>query len=79
VLRNDLITLLAQRNNDTVAVDVNGILIDVDAVTADRGNVVLTLNPEDLSDTVRQIASGRLPLQGADVATTHIDGTGPHP
>jgi hypothetical protein len=63
VLRNDFITHLSQADNDNVVVDVNGILIDVEAVTTDRGNVVVVLNQEDLTDTLRKIADGRAPVQ----------------
>jgi hypothetical protein len=54
MLRNDLITLLSQYANDPVTVDVNGIFIDVEAVTSERGHVVLVLNPEDAHGTLEQ-------------------------
>ena len=70
MLRNHLITLLSQSDNNTVTADVNGILIDVDAVTADRGAIVIVLNTEDLSETLREIASGRLALQCPESETS---------
>ena len=70
MLRNDLITLLSQSDNNTVTADVNGILIDVDAVTVDRGSIVIVLNVEDLSETLWKIASGRLALQHAESETS---------
>jgi hypothetical protein len=62
MLRNDLITQLSRQDNDPVSVDVNGILIDVERVTVARDDIVIVLNPEDLSDTLRKLASGQLPL-----------------
>lgn len=56
MLRNDLINLLAERDNDAVTVDVGGILIDIDAVSYDRGNIVLVLDPEELQGTLEQTA-----------------------
>lgn len=55
MLRNDLIIQLSQFDNDGVTVDVKGILIDVEAVTTDRGSVVLVLNPEDLRSTLDHV------------------------
>ena len=57
MLRNDLITLLSQQDNDTVTIDINGTLIDIEAVTNARGLIVLVLQPEDLHDTLKQIAA----------------------
>ena len=62
MLRNDFITLLSRPDDDSVVVEVNGILIDVEAVTTDRGMVVVVLNHEDLSNTLTRIADGRMPL-----------------
>jgi hypothetical protein len=45
--------------NDSVAVDVNGLLIDVEAVATDRGMVVFVLNQEDLYDLLTKVADGR--------------------
>lgn len=59
MLRNDLINLLGERDNDTVTVDIGGILVDVDSVATDRGNIVLVLDPEDLRGTLEQVACGR--------------------
>jgi hypothetical protein len=59
MLRNNLITLLAESDNDTVAVNVNGILIDVDSAAHYRGNIVLVLDPEDLRSTLKQVATGK--------------------
>ena len=56
MLRNDLITLLGEQDNDPVTVDVGGILVDVAAVTADRGSVVIVCDPEDLRATLDQLA-----------------------
>lgn len=57
MLRNDLINLLAEKDNDNVAACIGGLLIDVDGVTVQRGNIVLVLTPEDLSDALRRAAS----------------------
>jgi len=77
MLRNDLIILLSQRDNDTVTVDVNGILIDVDAVTFDRGTIVIVLNAEDLSETLRKTASCHLSGQRTE-SETPVDRDRPH-
>jgi hypothetical protein len=47
MLRNDLINLLAQHDNDTVMVNVNGRLIDVDGVATEKGNIAIILDLED--------------------------------
>lgn len=49
MLRNDLIILLSQGDNDPVTVDVNGSRLEVAAVKADRGGVVIVLDTGDLS------------------------------
>jgi hypothetical protein len=46
MLRNDLITLLAQHDNDTVTVNVNGRLIDVQTVTTENGSIVIILDAD---------------------------------
>jgi len=50
MLRNELIALLAQHDNDLTAVDINGLLVDIVHVHHDsrRESVVLTLDPEDM-------------------------------
>ncbi|MFI5493223.1 hypothetical protein [Actinoplanes sp. NPDC051859] len=67
MLRNDLIIKLSEQDNDCVTVDVNGILIDVEAVAHDRGNVVLVLDREELRATLRQVASGKIARSELDV------------
>ena len=61
--REDLITRLSQMEGDSVAVDVHGVLIDVETVTTDRGTVVLVVNQEDLVDILTKIADGRTPVR----------------
>jgi uncharacterized protein YmfQ (DUF2313 family) len=57
MLRNDLITLLAEaEDNNAVTVSVNGALVDVDSVSAQDGSIVLLLDPEDLQDTLKRWA-----------------------
>lgn len=64
VERNDLVSQLATDADDaTVVVDVNGVLIDIEAVTTDRGSLVIVLNSEDVEDTLQKVASGRLPVR----------------
>ena len=46
MLRNDLITLLAQHDNDPVT--VNGCAVDVEAVTMDNGSIAIILNGDGL-------------------------------
>lgn len=50
MLRNDVITLLGEKDNDLVVVSVNGTLLDVEAVADDRGCIVLVLKEDDRSD-----------------------------
>lgn len=57
MLRNHLIALLSEKDNDTVTVDLSGILIDIEAVTGDRGCIVLNLNLEDVEEVVHRMAS----------------------
>ena len=56
MLRNDLILHLSQHDNDTVTVDVNGVLVDVDTVTTDRGSIVIVLDPEDMQNALSSVA-----------------------
>ena len=77
MLRNDLIIKLSEQDNDCVTVDVNGILIDVESVAYDRGNVVLVLDPEELRATLQQVASGRSPDSGG-IQTWSSGGTPVH-
>ena len=46
MLRNDLITLLGQYDNDPVTVDVHGHAVDVTNVREQRGSIVIVLDPE---------------------------------
>lgn len=57
VLRNDLINLLAERDNDNVAVNVNGLPVDIEAVTAQSGSIVLQLDPEGLQHALDWVVS----------------------
>jgi hypothetical protein len=63
VQRNDLITHLSRTDNDSVVVNVNGVLIDVEGVKAERDSVVLVINQEDLLETLAKIADGRMPVE----------------
>lgn len=63
--RNDLITHLSRTDNDSVVVNVNGVLIDVEDVRAERDSVVLVINQDDLLETLTKIADGRMPIQRA--------------
>lgn len=49
MLRNDVITLLGEKDNDLVVVSVNGTLLDVEAVTDGSGCIVLVLKEDDRS------------------------------
>lgn len=51
MLRNYLITLLGEKDNDPVVVSVNGTLLDVEAVTDGSGCIVLVLADVDERDT----------------------------
>lgn len=54
MLRDDLINLLAQHDNDTVTVKVNGYLVDVVSVAMEKGSIAIVLDlevlPKGLSD-----------------------------
>jgi hypothetical protein len=59
LLRNDLIAMLSQHDNNPITADVNGIMIDVEEVTVDRDSIVLILNQEDVTSVLR-LARGPL-------------------
>ena len=50
MLRNDLITLLGQKDNDPVVVEVKGTFLDVTAVTGRNGYLVIVLNDDKQPD-----------------------------
>ena len=52
MLRNDLIILLSQKDNDTVTVDVNGALVDIAAVCDADGCIVILLGGEETSPSI---------------------------
>jgi hypothetical protein len=56
MLRNDLITMLSQHDNDPVTVNVNGIMIDVENVSTDRDSIVIGLDPDDLRSVLASVA-----------------------
>ena len=58
MLRNSLMTLLAEKDNDTVAVRIGELLIDVAAVANERGCIALILNPDDLQDALKKFDTG---------------------
>lgn len=65
MMRNDLIIQLTSgKDNEAVVVDVNGVHIDVDAVTVTRDTIVIVLNPEDVTDVLRKVASGKMLVHG---------------
>ena len=53
MLRNDLITLLSQHDNDTVTVNVNGTLVDIAAVTNADGCIVIILGRDETPPSPR--------------------------
>lgn len=53
MLRNDLIVLLAQGDNDPVTVDVNGNRLDVAAVKVDQAGIVIVLHTDGQSTEPR--------------------------
>jgi hypothetical protein len=59
MLRNDLIVLLSQKDNDTVTVEINGTFIDIDAVVDAPGGIALILQPEDLRDALSRVPCAR--------------------
>jgi hypothetical protein len=63
VQRNDLIIHLSRTDNDSVVVNVNGVLIDVEGVKAERDSVVLVINQDDLLETLTKIADGRMSVE----------------
>jgi hypothetical protein len=54
MLRNDLIVKLSEKDNDSVAVTINGVLVDVESVATDRGCIVLVLDPDELQAALSQ-------------------------
>ena len=60
MLRNDLIILLSQKDNDTVTVNVNGALIDIAAVCEADGCIAILLRGGGTSpSTDSEETSGR--------------------
>jgi hypothetical protein len=61
MLRNDLIVLLSQQDNDTVTVDINGTPIDIEAVTNTPGGIgiALVLQPDDLQNALQRVVCAR--------------------
>ena len=57
MLRNDLIVLLSQKDNDTVTVHINGVPVDIDAVVDAHGGIALILQPDDLRDALSRVPS----------------------
>ncbi|WP_161952674.1 hypothetical protein [Actinoplanes sp. TFC3] len=57
MLRNDLITLLAQHDNDTVTVTVNGHAVDVDTVAVQDESITIVLDADGLRKAVAVSAS----------------------
>ena len=62
--------MLSQHDNDPVTADVNGIMIDLEDVTVDRGSIVLILNQEDITSVLR-LARGA--PDRATAATSSVD------
>jgi hypothetical protein len=52
MLSNDLITLLAQHDNDPVTVAVNEHAVDVENVTEQNGSIVIALDPKGVHASV---------------------------
>lgn len=57
MLRNNLISLLAEKDNNTVTVKVGDLLIDVEGLADERECIALILNPDDLRDAVQRIGA----------------------
>jgi hypothetical protein len=58
MLRNSLMTLLGERQEDNaIVVKVGELLIDVEAVTDERECIALVLNPDDLRDALNKANS----------------------
>lgn len=59
MLRNDLITLLSEQDNNAVTVSLDGVLVDVDSVAIQAGSIVLVLDLEDLQDALSELCNTR--------------------
>lgn len=57
MLRNSLMTLLAEKDNNTVTVRIGELLIDVEAVAEERECIALILNPDDVRDALKTAGS----------------------
>ena len=44
MLRNDLITLLSEQDNNAITVSLDGVQVDVDSVATQAGSIVLVLD-----------------------------------
>ena len=56
MLRNELTTLLGEKNNDNVAVRIGGAPVDVDGVALSGENIALRLDPDGLAAALRTMA-----------------------
>lgn len=57
MLRNDLITLLAQYDNDPVVVSINGCPVGVEGVAVENGSIAIVLSSDELRAAVSTQAS----------------------
>lgn len=48
MLRNDLINLMAEYDNDNVGIEIDGFFIDVEAVTKEESGIALRVDLENL-------------------------------
>lgn len=56
MLRNSLMTLLAEKDNNTVTVRIGELLIDVEAVADERECIALIVDPDDLQDALKKVS-----------------------
>ena len=58
MLRNELITYLGEKDNDPVSVSIEGFMVDIASLAKVGKHIVLILDPDELRDTLKQIAAG---------------------
>ena len=62
MLRNDLITLLAQYDNDPVTVSINGCAVEVEGVAVENGSLTIVLDDDELQAAASTVTGVAMPL-----------------
>lgn len=66
-MRNDLITLLGEKDNDNLSVRIGDVLVDIDGVSPGGRNIELVLDRDDLATALRTMAPHDTIMRAGDV------------